>query len=123
MIFNKLCENECNSFNRGARLLAVIFVVSLAVISFSFANVGPSLSSVNSGESNGDSEKMHASPQVIVPLLVPPTSITAGTTPAGLVFDPSNGYIYLSDFGAPSVSVIDPATIHSAITICAYFYS
>jgi len=44
-------------------------------------------------------------------------NITVGTKPAGVAYDPSNGYIYVADSSLYTVSVINGTTVIANITV------
>jgi len=44
-------------------------------------------------------------------------NITVGQGPWGVAYDPSNGYIYVTNLGSDSVSVINGTTVIANITV------
>ncbi len=43
--------------------------------------------------------------------------VTVGNTPTGLAFDPSNGYLYVSNAGSGNVTVVNATTMHAVDSI------
>ncbi|EQB68321.1 MAG: hypothetical protein AMDU5_GPLC00014G0128 [Thermoplasmatales archaeon Gpl] len=55
---------------------------------------------------NGQSDTISVDQTVVRTITVFKT-ITVGSSPFGAVFDPSNGYVYLTNCGSDTVSVIN----------------
>ena len=81
------------------RQLIVMIAVSIAILLSAFG-----LSVTANGPTDGTTFKVIA-------------NITVGSSPAGVAYDPSNGYIYVTNAGSGTVSIISTSVSASSTSI------